>query len=342
MRHLGLLTLILILTLTRATHARAQDEDPACAALLDPNQLDRWQLDARQSAVLEREVGSLWDDDAALLEAVSEMLGRDAARVPQRAAELLRLRRLVDEMRAAHDGRAATAHALSGAALTPSVCGANPLAPARCSWTVLAGDVGMPAVLGAQCDDWKLVAGHVRMLASLLGALAAPHVEAATRSLEGYDRQWTQLATRGYSQYPWELWLNGLFQSAESWGPRRGQAVLAHAFAGFGVGNVGGLHREDAQAVAVLGVEALGYVRYLGDFRHHLGLGFAGISPNLSGARIAVGPVLHLSGVSLGYGYRVSGAAEHTLYLALDVTSGIDDGLIGRAAQRAFKSFVAR
>ncbi len=101
--------------------------------------------------------------------------------------------------------------------------------------------------------------------------------------------------------------------------------ILAHAFVGIGVGDVDLGKKGDttSYAAAVVGLEALGYLRYFRDFRHHVGIGLAGTSPNLTWTHRGWGPVVHLSGLALGYAYGFNSDESHTLYLLIDVTHGL-------------------
>jgi hypothetical protein len=167
----------------------------------------------------------------------------------------------------------------------------------------------------------------------VLAKLQAPFIADAAKRLARYDAQWERLVVSGYSQYPWEVALNGLLQSSEGWGPSKNQLIAGHPFVGFGSGNVLGKGDTQPHAAAIVGLEVAGYLRYLSDFRQHIGVGIAGTSTNLSWRERSWGPTLHVSGFAAGYAYGFH-SEEHTFYVIVDVTRGIGQSRLAKQAQQ--------
>lgn len=320
---------LVLCALSYAAQALAQ----SCPELDDPNAASEWPIDEEEPLLLERLEGRGWDENALVLT-------RIATRLQQETGPELRpfhkLAAFLYNVGASYRGTPETASLLRVNDVTPTSC-----AEGVCAWQVLNGQVQVPAGSAGvyDCAYKRRLASYVHMIVEVLTKLQQPHLHAAQQSLSRYDQQWTRLVTSGYSQYPWEVLINGALPQSDAWGPSKHQLIAGHPFAGVGVGNVGNQDGERAFAAAVVGVEALGYLRYVRDFRYHFGVALAATSPNLTWSHRGVGPTLHLAGVALGYGYGLRSDQQHTVYMIIDVTRSIDDGLLERLAGKAFERY---
>jgi hypothetical protein len=214
-----------------------------------------------------------------------------------------------------------------------------PIAP-DCKWEIF-NDPALRVPAATAPDAWPCpfeatFGGYVRSAYELLAARGDPLVKKAAASLQHYDQAWQNLITGGYSQFPWEVALNGLWIHEDHWGPSPNFAVFLHPAVGAGVANIN--HRDgEAVAAAMLSVEALGYLRYFRNHKHYVGGSLTGTLGNLQWSQKALGGVVHLSGFSLGASRGFTGAndGEWTLFWLVDVGRSMDDNLLTKKIPKA-------
>lgn len=236
-----------------------------------------------------------------------------------------------------YDGTAQTAHLLRFAAVQPGTCPPPPGGELpRCAWQILDGEVEVPWTDQPpfDCANKTSLLAHVSVAQTLIARLADAHVLHAARDLKEAASAWRRYVESGFSQYPHEVLLNGLWLDPASWGPAPTQLILLHPSVGLGTTNMRRQGGERRAGALVLVVEAAGYVRYLSDFQHHLGVSLAGMLPNFVGSQIGIGPMLHFDGVGVGYGFGLKHDKPQTLLVTFDVTRGIDDGMLGKLPKR--------
>jgi hypothetical protein len=229
--------------------------------------------------------------------------------------------------------------------LQPRVCSAaieNGVPVPTCAWEVLA-DPSVKVPPAASSEAWDCTfeaqfAGYVRSSAQLLAVFADHINDQIARALVRYDQAWTNLINDGYSQYPWEVLLNGAWLNHKRWGPSPNLAVLLHPAVGAGVANLNHKHGE-AVAAAIVSVEAAGYLRYFANHKHYVGAGLTGTMNNLQGQQIGLGVVLHASGFSLGISRDFWNAHkdELTVFWLLDVGRTMDDNFLAKKIPKLIK-----
>lgn len=205
-----------------------------------------------------------------------------------------------------------------------------------CDWEIL----GEPAVQvplpdpqsGWTCEFQSQFAGYVRTGHELLAALAKQVIDKIAHALVKYDKAWTNLISEGYSQFPWEVALNGLWINHKSWGPNPNFAILLHPAVGAGVANLNHKHGNEPVAAAILSVEGLGYLRYFANHKHYAGAGLTGTISNLQGQQIGLGVVAHASGFTLGVSRNFWGAnkEEIAVFWLFDVGRSMDDNFLAK------------
>ncbi len=238
-----------------------------------------------------------------------------------------------------------TARWLSANDVRPRSCPAtfdeddNPIA--TCAWATLY-DPPLEVPARGASDAWDCTfehtfAGYVRSTSDLLATLQTPHIIAAADSLKRYDQAWQNLITNGYSQTPLEVWINGAWINEENWGPSPNFMIFLHPALGAGVSNITRRHDSDAAAVAILSVEALGYLRYFSNHRQYVGAGLTGTLGNFQWDQKGLGVVAHLSGFSLGLtrGFTGQNDKDWSVFWLLDVGRSFDDGLLARKVPQA-------
>jgi hypothetical protein len=214
-----------------------------------------------------------------------------------------------------------------------------PMAPA-CKWEIF-NDPAVSVPAATAPDAWSCafesqLGGYVRSAYELLTARGDPLVKKASASLDRYDQAWQNLISGGYSQFPWEVAINGLWIHEDHWGPSPNFAIVLHPAVGAGVANINH-HDGQAVAAAMLSVEALGYLRYVRNHKHYFGGSLTGTLGNLQWSQKALGGVVHLSGFSLGASRGFTGAndGEWTLFWLVDVGRSMDDNLLTKKIPKA-------
>ena len=107
----------------------------------------------------------------------------------------------------------------------------------------------------------------------ILSAASQGSRRAIASRLDTLDADWTTYRSRSYSQYPWELLINGL-RPNRSLAPPSHQIVLLHPSVAVEVSNIGsGFSTRDIYRRDVMAVEWLGFVRRWGrDWSRSFGL----------------------------------------------------------------------
>jgi hypothetical protein len=210
------------------------------------------------------------------------------------------------------------------------------------------GGAGLPACNRARLQvydlpDWPAVArAYVSydLGRGALLALSAKCRELVVTRLAGAETRWHRLVTRGYVQYPWELWFSraisddyGNFSRCfasdlrcrgdEGLDPETLRPIFLHpgvglGFPGFGLND----GKVSAQARLVILVEALGLNVYDRDFEQFLGVSLGVGFQDANFARPRIGTFVHLSRyLQLGYllGLVAETRGNGTLYLSIDL-----------------------
>ncbi len=163
---------------------------------------------------------------------------------------------------------------------------------------------------------WRALAVH-----RLLTAYGSPALRALVQELQLASSRWDNYMDLGYSQFPWELWLNGRRFDATSENPPRTQVILMHPALGIELvaprlGALDELHRSNSFTV-----EPFGYVWYNEARSFYLGLS-AAVSLT-SEMPAGVGGTAHLgSWGHVGYIIRKRGSAgrrQDGLLISLDL-----------------------
>lgn len=178
----------------------------------------------------------------------------------------------------------------------------------------------------------------------MLVAYGATGRQRAASALDRLIALWGSFNRRGYSQYPWELAINGLSRPApDDLSPPAHQFVFLHP--SFGV-EVGG-QWDELRRLDVLAVEPLGYLRYNASRTSYVGVSSVVTFP--SNASVGVGAVVHLGRVAkLGYVVRRADAAgvhRNGVMMSVDayrLASGVPSQLRGVVERlRALRDSVA-
>ena len=147
----------------------------------------------------------------------------------------------------------------------------------------------------------RAVCYHAAVMRSVLDRYTQPGRAAAAAVIEAKRVRWEHYFERGYSQLPWELFLNSrLARKAADLDPPTRQLILLHPSVGLEVPtrSIRDLTRQDAVAL-----ELLGWIRYRNDYRDYLGL--SGVVTFTEGLGTGVGPFLHFGRVAkVGYVFR--------------------------------------
>ncbi len=260
-------------------------------------------------------------------------------RFPSQGKALTRVASFLEKVLRDYDSaNSGTAKALALSDLQPRPCpsalGADGIPGPTCSWeTLLEPAISVPPPE----DNWDCAfqtefAGYIRAANDLLNAWNLPLVHAAAKKLARADDAWTSLINSGYSQFPWEVWVNGLWIDKQSWAPNRNFMILLHPALGLGVDNLSHRHREDPAAVAILSLQALGYLHYFSNHKQYVGAGFVGTLGNLQWKQRALGLVAHYSGFSLGVsrGFWADNDKEWTVFWLVDVGRSMDDNFLAQ------------
>jgi hypothetical protein len=148
----------------------------------------------------------------------------------------------------------------------------------------------------------RAICYHAAVARAVLDRYTQPGRAAAAALIEAKRLSWTRYFERGYSQTPWELYLNSRFsRAAADLDPPTRQLILLHPSVGLEIPSrsLRDLTRQDAVAL-----EVLGWIKYRDDYRKYLGL--SGVVTFTEGLGTGVGPFLHFGQVAkIGYVFRV-------------------------------------
>lgn len=152
--------------------------------------------------------------------------------------------------------------------------------------------------------------------------------QGAVRTLDRQLVLWDNYNASSYSQYPWELLVNGIGGVRPSdLSPPVGQLVLLHP--SFGVELTGRL--DSLRRLDVLTLEPLGYLRYNQNRTSYVGL--SGVVTFPTSADIGVGAMVHLGRLArVGYVFRrraTTGVRPDGAMMSVDLY-GVASGVPGR------------
>ena len=291
-------------------HWRPRDPD------LDPA---LWQAEART-----------WPASRAKLLLLQQALLEDT-RVPLVART--GLSNLLLDVLARFDGTKATADRLRFADFKPEPCpevvdsSGLPSAP-TCAYRFPAAGIEVPvdaAGPGWDCASLRRLTSYVALIQSFLLEWNRGFIAQADKSLRDAAKAWENYVRDGYSQYPWELFINGLFTDENAWAPGQFKLIVLHPSVGVLIGQP--TADEVIPLAGLLMVEGLGFVHYTKSHDQYFGLG-AGVSavsvqPDaLSAALLVHFASLHI-GVSYGLGKEIKD--EVGVFVTFDLTSDLDN-----------------
>jgi hypothetical protein len=191
--------------------------------------------------------------------------------------------------------------------------------------------------------DWQAVARAFVLYSTARAALLdlSQHCrELVVTRLAEAESRWHTLATQGYVQYPWELWLSRALShnyrnydrcfaadpsctGDEGLDPETLRPIFLHPGVGLGFPGFGKRDGEPrAKGELVIAVEAIGVNAYLEDFKHYFGISALVGFQQADFARPRLGVLLHLSRyLELGYlrGFVSETAHNGTIYISVDV-----------------------
>lgn len=129
----------------------------------------------------------------------------------------------------------------------------------------------------------------------------------ATTVLARKEARWHDYFDRGYSQLPWELYLNSrAARSAGVLDPPTRQLILLHPSPSVQVAGANWRRLESHEAIAV---EPLGFIWYRSDYRDYFGISSVVVFANSTGT--SVGPFLHFGRVAkVGYTFPIRKRGE--------------------------------
>lgn len=168
-----------------------------------------------------------------------------------------------------------------------------------------------------------------------------PGRERVVARLDQLSTLWDRFGEKGYSQLPWELYLNGSLKLGRpALEPPLRQLVLLHPAAGV---EVTGGEYPNWQQRSTMTVEVLGMLFYKSDRSSYFGA--SGMVVASSGIRLGFGPLVHFGrAVKVGYAFRpktTNGTAQSGAVMTIDVfkfVTGVPDALRrskGEALQQA-------
>lgn len=155
----------------------------------------------------------------------------------------------------------------------------------------------------------------------VLTAYGSPALRSLVQELQLASSRWDNYMDQGYSQFPWELWLNGRRFDATSENPPRSQLILLHPAAGIELLAPRLNALDDLHRSTTFTVEPLGYVWYNDARTFYVGLS-AAVSLT-SDVPAGVGGIAHL-GTWGHVGYMVrrrgsTGQHQDGLLISLDL-----------------------
>jgi hypothetical protein len=148
----------------------------------------------------------------------------------------------------------------------------------------------------------RTVCYHAAVTRAVLDRYTRPGRAAAAAFIEAKRVSWGHYFERGYSQLPWELYLNSLrARSGANLDPPTKQLILLHPSVGF---EIPGRSIRDLTAQNAVALELLGWITYRNDYRDYLGL--SGVVTFTERLGTGVGPFVHFGRVAkAGYIFRL-------------------------------------
>jgi hypothetical protein len=146
-------------------------------------------------------------------------------------------------------------------------------------------DAGMDS-LARRALCWRALS--VRRMLTAYGALAR---QEAVKALHEAARNWDNYGERGYSQYPWELAINGLWFDAASINPPRWQLIVAHPALSLEF-RTRDLHLDELVRSNTVTLEPIGFIRYSSTFVNYVGVSALLSLP--SEERVGAGVLAHI------------------------------------------------
>ena len=145
-----------------------------------------------------------------------------------------------------------------------------------------------------------------------------PGRERAVKALAGYVTLWDNYNSKGYSQYPWELYLNGRWTvDAGSFAPPASQWVLAHPAIAV---EVAWPRSQDLRRLDIITFEPIGYLRYRRDRRSYGGLSLlATLSAAADPGYGVLGHIGRIGKVGYVYHPREEEGARHGAVFSVDL-----------------------
>jgi len=134
----------------------------------------------------------------------------------------------------------------------------------------------------------------------------------ALSALKSAVRAWDNFNTKGYSQYPWELFING--RGGDGLAPPSRQIVLLHPSVGI---ELAGRSLEHLRRLDVLSVEPLGLLFYRSDRAFYFGISSVLSFP--SDADVGAGALLHVGPARAGYIFRSAAGGGSGALFTLDL-----------------------
>ncbi len=313
---------------------RAQPSDalpPAPACPYASAQPERWTpLDPDLEPALWQAEANDWPASRAQLLLLERAL-REDTRLPLIART--GLSNLLIDVIARFDGTKATAHRLRLADFKPEPCpesldSSGIPSAATCAYRFPAAGIEVPpdgAGAGWDCAAARRLTSYVVLIQSFLVQWNRGFVAQADQSLRDAAKSWENYVLRGYSQYPWELFINGLFTDEDAWGPGQFKVIVLHPSVGVLIGQP--TADEVIPLAGLLMVEALGFVHYTKRHEQYFGLG-AGVSAiSVQPDALSAALLVHFASLHIGVSYGLGKAIENEVgvFVTLDLTSDLDN-----------------
>jgi hypothetical protein len=140
----------------------------------------------------------------------------------------------------------------------------------------------------------------------VLGAFGNDARSRANKALDGIITRWENYRAYGYSQFPLELFVNGLNAGGLSLEPPRQQFIVLHPSLAL---ELSGSGWENFRRRESLSIEALGWLRYSEDRRSYAGISVAALFP--ADDTVGLAAMLHWGNFfQLGYAMRSRGQGQ--------------------------------
>jgi hypothetical protein len=306
-----------------------------------------WQpLDADLSYARWEPSEGTWESSRARLQELHATMLADE-RVP--SAARIGLAALLLDVLGRFDGTEATANRLRRADFKPAPCAEQiedgiPM-PARCAWQLPAAGADVPRADAPDawpCAAVKRFASYLQLIAAFLDEWNATYIRLASESLGHYARAWENYALRGYSQFPWELLVNGWIEDEGDWGPDRFKLIVLHPSVGVLIGQP--TEDQIVPLAGVLMLEAIGFVHYTQSHEQYLGLG-AGLSAiSVQPDALSAALLLHLASWHVGVSYGLGGQIEKEvgIFVTFDLTADLDNAGVASQVPEPIQSWLDR